>query len=83
MNKVASGLEGKTVNTRSAVIDFMQKLDDAGVKIDSKRKLDFNGSIFEGIGTTQNAINNVWERAVKVLKGGDALQAHRMKKIYR
>jgi len=76
---VARSLAGKKINPTKAVVQFSDALDQAGVTTNSKGELNFKNSNFEGLKGPQALINNVWKRAVRVAKSGDALQAHRLK----
>lgn len=79
LNEVAKGLAGKKVNPTEAIVSFSSDLENAGIKVSKGGKLNFKGSDFEGIPSAQNAIQNVWSRALRIAKNGDALQLHRAK----
>ncbi len=79
LNMVASRLKGKTINPENALSTFAGDLETAGIKVRGKT-LNFRGSDFEGIGPAQTAIRNVYERALRLAKTGDALEAHRLKR---
>jgi len=79
LDVVARRLSGKKVDSTNALTAFAEDLNNAGVNINKKGMLDFRGSNFEGISTAQSSIQNVWSRAVRVAKDGDALQHHRVK----
>ena len=79
LNVVAQKLAGKKVNTISAVEKFANELQGKGITVTKGNKLNFKGSDFEGLKGAQTLIQNVWNRAIKVAKSGDALQVHRTK----
>ena len=79
LNVVASRLRGKKIDPTVPLTEFGNELENAGIGIRGKT-LNFKGSDFEGIGPSQTAIRNVYERALRVAKTGDALEAHRLKK---
>lgn len=79
LNMVAKSLEGKKVDPSEALINFSNKLEEAGVTLDKKGNLKFKGSKYEGLTSTQNSIKNVWERAKRITKNPDALDIHRAK----
>ncbi len=79
LDLVAQRLAGQKTNTMPAVESFAGDLEKAGVQIGANGKLNFRGSNYEGLKGTQNLIKNVWNRALRVAKTGDALQAHRLK----
>jgi hypothetical protein len=79
LDTVARGLAGKKIDPADAVAQLGTDLESAGVSVNSKGKLVFKGSNFEGLKGAQTLINNVWNRVQRVAKTGDALQAHRLK----
>ena len=80
LDVVASGLSGKKVDSLSAFSQFVSDLESSGIKIRKNGILNFKGSDFEGIGGAKSAIQNVFNRARRVVKTGDALQLHRTKR---
>lgn len=76
---VARGLAGKKTDVSPAVKLFAEELDRAGVSVGKGGVLNFKNSNFEGLKGPQQLIQNVWNRAVRVARTGDALQAHRVK----
>lgn len=76
---VARGLEGKKIDPTKAVTQFVDEMEKAGITFKSKGQLNFRNSNFEGLKGAQSLINNVWKRAIRVARSGDALEAHRLK----
>lgn len=79
LNTVAQRLSGKRVNAETAITQFSDDLERSGVGVRANGTLNFKNSDFEGIKSAQTAINNVWNRAVRVARKGDALELHRTK----
>ena len=79
LEQVAKSLAGKKVDPTSAITKFAQELESSGITVTSKGILKYKNSAFEGLKGPQQAINNVWARALRVAKSGDALQLHRLK----
>lgn len=81
LDQVAQRLRGQKVDIADPIGEFIQQLDSAAVRVKGN-KLDFKGSDFEGIGSAERALQNVWNRLQR-FKGGqaDALEAHRLKKF--
>lgn len=79
LNIEAKSLAGKPVNVTEPLNKFISDLADAGVTVKGKT-LSFKGSAFEGLKGPEQLIKNVWLRANRVARTGDALDAHRMKK---
>ena len=81
LDMVARRLVGKKVDALPSLERFSKDLDSAGIRLKSDGKtLNFKGSDFEGIKGAQTAIKNVWQRAVRVVRNGDAMEAHRVKR---
>ena len=76
---VAQGLAGKKVDPTPAVAKFAEGLETAGITVRSNGTLNFKNSNFEGLKSAQALITNVWNRARRVGRTGDALQLHRTK----
>lgn len=80
LNIVAQRLAGKKVNPSNAVTQFANDLEEAGITVSKKTGLlNFKNSNFEGLKGPQQLISNVWARAMRNAKTGDALQLHRTK----
>jgi hypothetical protein len=79
LGAVAQKLGGKKADPTSAITEFANQLDNAGVKANRKGQLSFAGSDFEGLKAPQTAIRNVWARAMRIAKSRDAQQMHRTK----
>jgi hypothetical protein len=79
LNVVAQRLEGKSADATEALVKFAQDMETSGIGVRKNGTLNFKGSDFEGLGSVQNTINTIWNRARRVAKSGDALQLHRMK----
>lgn len=79
LDTVAKGLAGKKIDPAPAISQFGTDLENSGVSINSDGKLNYKDSSFEGLKPVQTLIDNVWTRAQRVAKSGDALQAHRLK----
>ena len=80
IDEIAKSLEGKTVDVTSAVDEFLDDLDEAGIDFNpSTRTLNFDGSLFDELSAPQSAI----KRAVNVMlkaKNTDAKTVHNLKK---
>jgi len=79
LDGIAKGLKGQPVEFDSAVNNFIARLDDMGIKLDSNLKPIFKGSDIEGATAAENVINKVVQR---MSTGGapDAHDLHRLKK---
>lgn len=76
---VARRLAGKKIDPTPAVTSFANQLDGAGITVRKNGTLNFKNSNFEGLKGVQQLITNVWNRAIRVSRTGDALQLHRTK----
>ena len=76
---VAQRLAGHKVNPSSAITQFSDDMGKAGITVRDNGILNFRNSNFEGLKGVQLLIKNVWIRANRVARTGDALQAHRLK----
>lgn len=79
LNTVAQRLKGKTADATDSLVQFSNDMETSGIGVLKNGKLNFKGSDFEGLKSVQTTINNIWNRARRVAKSGDALQLHRMK----
>lgn len=79
LNIVARGLSGKKVDTMPAILQFTNDLENSGIKLTKRGELNYSNSDFEGLKPVQDLINNVWKRARRIAKSGDAHEAHRLK----
>uniref|UniRef100_A0A6H1ZKR0 Uncharacterized protein n=1 Tax=viral metagenome TaxID=1070528 RepID=A0A6H1ZKR0_9ZZZZ len=79
LEMVARRLAGKKIDPSPAVTDFAGSLEGAGITVRKNGTLNFKNSNFEGLKGSQQLITNVWNRALRVAKTGDALQLHRTK----
>lgn len=78
LQAVAKKLAGQKVDASEAIVRFSTDLESSGVGVRKDGTLNFKGSDFEEI-PVGPLIQNVWKRALRVAKTGDALQVHRMK----
>jgi len=84
IDKVASTLEGRSVNLKNAKDSFIQKLQKEGVTVSEDGgvlQANFDGSSFSGLDAPQNAINQMLDRLNSLGESSDALQAHRAKRF--
>lgn len=82
IDAASEGLKGQQVDYAPVVDDFVNTLDDAGVKLSTdkgKVTLDFAGSDFEGLGAAQRIIKRVVSR-MSDTRPPDAHDVHRMKR---
>jgi len=79
LDLVARRLAGNKVDASGAVSKLAEEFDRSGVRIVSGKKLSFSGSDFEGLKGVQGSLTNLWKRAMKIARSGDALQVHRTK----
>jgi len=79
LNLVATRLAGHQVDPAPALTKLGANLENSGITVLKNGNLNFKNSNFEGLTGAQNLISNVWKRALKVAKTGDALQLHRTK----
>ena len=81
LNIVAQGLAGKKVDVSPAVEALANEFDSVGISVRKNGTLNFGKSAFEGrqLTSIQSALSDVWRRAMKAAKTGDALQLHRTK----
>lgn len=82
VKSAAESLKGQSVEFSPVVDDFIQSLDDIGVKLNTKGRvsIDFDGSDFEGLDEAQKIIKNVANRMLNT-KTPDAYDVHRLKKF--
>jgi len=80
LDAVAKGLSGKKVDPTEAFTGFGEELSNTGISLNEKGLLDFSGSDFENIKTSQTIFNNIWTRMNRILQTRDALQVHRLKR---
>ncbi len=76
---VAKRLAGKKVDPTPAISKFAESLEGSGITVRENGTLNFKNSNFEGLKSAQALITNVWNRAKRVGRTGDALQLHRTK----
>lgn len=81
LDRVAQSLKGQPVDYQKPVDQFLSDLQGMDVKIDPQTmKLDFQGSVLEGLPGPQRTINRVMLR-MRATKTPDAFDLHRMKKF--
>lgn len=80
LDQVASGLKGKQVNYAPAVDEFIEQLDEIGIKLDENQKPVFYGSDIEGATAAENFISKVVAR-MRNTRDPDAYDAHRLKRF--
>jgi hypothetical protein len=84
IDKVASTLEGQSVDLSSAKASFIEKLNKEGVTVSDDGGVltaNFDGSSFSGLDAPQNAVNQMLDRLNSLGDKSDALQAHRAKRF--
>jgi hypothetical protein len=83
LDTVAKELRGKGVNFDLPVSNFMDNLDEMGIKLDKRLRPNFKGSDIEGLAGPQSAIANMVKRLSSGKKGvpPDAYELHRMKRF--
>jgi len=80
LNQVAQKLKGQKIDSTRVVAQLADDMvNQNGIKITKNGKLNFKGSDFENLSSVQSSINNVWNRANRILKKGDAMELHRLK----
>ena len=81
LNTVARGLAGKKVDVEPAIQSLASDFESVGIGVRKDGTLRFAGSAFEGrqLKSIQGALSDLWTRAMKVARTGDALQLHRTK----
>lgn len=77
LNEASKDLKGVKVDFSSATANFENELMDAGISIGDGGKLNFVGSKFEGIGSAEKALQNIYSRSLKV--GDNATVGHNLK----
>src|SRR3990167_1145559 len=77
---VAEKLKGQKVDPTPAVTQLAGDLEKAGVTAINSRKLNFKNSAFEGLKPVQRTLTDLWIRANKIAKTGDAMLMHRTKR---
>lgn len=80
LDVVAKNLKGEAVDFSPAINNFVNDLDNMGVKIDENLKPDFIGSDIEGVKAAENVLSNIIKR-MQTKKSPDAYDIHRMKKF--
>lgn len=79
LNSVAKALAGRKADPSKALTSFGEAMDGHGITIKKGGALNFKGSDFEGVPSTQKLITNIWDRTMRAVKTGDAYQLHRLK----
>lgn len=79
LNSVAKALAGRKADPSKALTQFGEAMDGHGITIKKGGQLNFKGSDFEGVPSTQRLITNIWDRTMRAVKTGDAYQLHRLK----
>jgi len=82
LDSVAKSLRGKAVDFNQPINNFIDNLDDIGVKINDSLKPVFKGSDIEGLAGPESAINLMVNRLKSGARGKapDAYDLHRVKK---
>jgi hypothetical protein len=83
IDEVAKTLKGKTADFDTPVNNFLNNLDEMGIKLDKRLRPNFKGSDVEGLAAPQSAIANITKRLSSGRKGvqPDAHEMHRMKRF--
>lgn len=83
IDEVAKTLKGKTADFDTPVNNFLNNLDEMGIKLDRRLRPNFKGSDVEGLAAPQSAIANITKRLASGKKGiqPDAHEMHRMKRF--
>lgn len=79
LNSVAKALAGRKADPSKALTSFGEAMDGHGITIKKGGQLNFKGSDFEGVPSTQKLITNIWARTMRAVRTGDAYQLHRLK----
>ena len=79
LNSVAKALAGRKADPSKALTSFGEAMDGHGITIKKGGALEFKGSDFEGVPSTQKLITTIWDRTMRAVKTGDAYQLHRLK----
>ena len=82
VDDVAKSLKGQKVDFDTPINNFMDNLDEMGVRLDGRFRPIFKGSDIEGLQGPQAAINNIVKRLSSGKRGvpPDAYELHRMKR---
>jgi len=83
IDTVAKNLKGQRVDFEQPISNFMENLDELGVRLDDRLRPNFKGSDIEGLVGPQSAIANIVKRLASGRKGvpPDAFELHRMKRF--
>lgn len=83
IDDVAKSLRGKPVDSSTAVNNFMNNLDEMGIRLDNRFRPNFKGSDIDGLSGPQLAIANMVKRMSSGRRGvqPDAFELHRMKRF--
>jgi hypothetical protein len=83
VDKAAKALRGNRVDFDEPVRNFMDNLDEMGIRLDENFKPQFQGSDIEGLAGPQAAIKNIIGRLSRGEPGvaPDAFELHRMKRF--
>lgn len=83
IDRVARTLKGQKVDFEKPIANFMENLDELGVRLDNRLRPNFKGSDIEGLAGPQSAIANIVKRMSSGRKGvpPDAYELHRMKRF--
>jgi len=83
IDEVAKSLRGRGVDSTKAIDNFMDNLDEMGIRLDNRLRPNFKGSDIEGLSGPQLAIANMVKRMAAGRKGvaPDAHELHRMKRF--
>jgi hypothetical protein len=82
LDTVAKSLKGKSIDFQEPIGNFIDNLDEMGIRIDKNLQPIFKGSDIEGLAGPQAAIRNIIKRLKSGVRGKtpDAYELHRMKK---
>jgi len=83
IDDVAKNLRGKPADSSRAINNFMENLDEMGIRLDNRLRPNFKGSDIEGLSGPQLAIANMVKRMASGRRGvaPDAHELHRMKRF--
>jgi hypothetical protein len=83
LDGVANTLRGKPANFETPVNNFLNNLDEMGIKLDQRLRANFRGSDIEDLAGPQSAIANIVKRLSRGKPGAlpDAFEMHRIKRF--
>lgn len=83
LDDVAKSLRGQQVDFNQPISNFMDNLDEMGIRLDKRFRPNFSGSDIEGLTGPQSAVANIVKRLAKGRRGQtpDAHEMHRIKRF--